>query len=86
MSRSKRKTPVLGITTAKSEKQDKRIANRKLRRAVKQRLGYDPDGVMPELREVSNVWSMDKDGKRRYFRSEWEAKPRRDLWWKLMLK
>jgi hypothetical protein len=86
MSRSRRKTPVLGITTAKSEKQDKRIANRKLRRAVKQRLGYDPDGVLPALREVSNVWSMDKDGKVRYFRSEWEAKPRRDPWWKLMLK
>jgi len=86
MSRSKRKTPVFGITTAKSEKQDKRIANRKLRRAAKQRLGYDPDGVMPQLREVSNVWSMAKDGKYRYSRSMWEERPRPYAWWKLMRK
>ncbi len=35
MSRSFRKTPVFGITTVKSEKQDKRIANRVYRRACR---------------------------------------------------
>ena len=67
MSRSKRKTPITGITTATSEKQDKRIANRQLRRCVKQLLDVDPETeVLPLEREVSNVWSMDKDGKIRF--------------------
>ena len=86
MSRSRRKTPVLGITTAKSEKQDKRIANRKLRRLVNQRLACDAHGVMPALREVSNVWSMAKDGKHWYFKRLWEEGRHRDPWWKLMMK
>jgi hypothetical protein len=32
MSRSYRKTPIRGITTADSEKRDKQLANRRLRR------------------------------------------------------
>ena len=65
MSRSRKKTPITGITTARSEKQDKRLANRKLRRKTRQVLRcQDLDGwVLPVLREVSNVWCMDKDGK-----------------------
>jgi hypothetical protein len=63
MSRSRRKTPICGITTALSEKQDKRIANRRLRRRVRFRLRVDPDAPLPLLREVSNPWLMDKDGK-----------------------
>lgn len=62
MSRSKRKTPKTGITTAESEKQDKRKANRKFRRKTK--LQVKKGGInISELREVSNVWSFDKDGK-----------------------
>jgi hypothetical protein len=63
MSRSRRKTPIRGITTAQSEKQDKRIANRRLRRRVRSALRVDPDAPLPLLREVSNPWRMDKDGK-----------------------
>lgn len=67
MSRSRRKTPVTGITTATSEKQDKRSANRRLRRRVKQRLDESPEiDVLPLKREISNVWAMDKDGKFRF--------------------
>ena len=62
MSRSYRHTPIFGITTSRSEKQDKRFANRPLRRKVKSRL-VTGDEEMPLLREVSNVWSFDKDGK-----------------------
>jgi len=58
MSRSHLKTPVFGFTTATSEKQDKRQANRRLRRQV--RAGQ----LHLTLREVSNVWSFAKDGKR----------------------
>lgn len=91
MARSFKKTPRTGIAKCASEKQDKRFANRKLRRKVnvlaKQdeacRDQFEDAGpelscikdndwqdnskrmhwLYPELREVSNVWSMGKDGK-----------------------
>jgi hypothetical protein len=63
MSRSRRKKPILGITTAASEQQDKRLANRKLRRRLRQ-IPPDEDAILPEQREVSNIWAFDKDGKR----------------------
>jgi len=67
MSRSRRKTPVTGITTAISEKQEKRGANRKLRRCVRQRLNEDAEGtLLPLEREICDVWTMDKDGKHRF--------------------
>ena len=68
MARSYRHTPIIGITCAESEKKDKRIANRTLRAACRTALAscQDYDAlVMPILREVSNVWSFDKDGKQR---------------------
>jgi hypothetical protein len=64
MSRSRKKTPVRGITSAKSEKADKRDANRALRRRVRATLTVDPTPeVVPVSREVSNVWTMAKDGR-----------------------
>ncbi|HEX6910544.1 MAG TPA: hypothetical protein VF142_09115 [Longimicrobium sp.] len=66
MSRSRRRTPVRGLTTSESEKQDKRRANRKLRRKVRVTLSTEPDGVLPALREVSCAWAFDKDGKVRF--------------------
>lgn len=67
MARSYRKTPVTGITTARSEKQDKKIWHSRMRAATRTHLlsGGDPD-VMPIEREVSNVWSFGKDGKQRF--------------------
>lgn len=63
MSRSMRRTPISGMTTAPSEKQDKRLANRRLRRIVRCRLMWQFAEVLPDLREVSDVGSFDKDGK-----------------------
>ena len=63
VSRSKKKTKIEGITTAKSEKENKRDANRKFRRIIKQKINSGKT-EMPKLREVSNVWDFDKDGKR----------------------
>lgn len=66
MSQSRKKTPVSGNTTATSEKQDKRLANRRLRRNSNQVLkasGLESEPVLPVMREVSNVWSFDKDGR-----------------------
>lgn len=63
MSRSRKKNPVKGITSADSEKEDKRNANRKFRRKIKQEVNKGED-QLPEIRELSNVWEFDKDGKR----------------------
>ena len=67
MSRSRKKHPFSGITTATSEKQDKRLANRSLRRRIRVMLATDVEvDVLPEMRDVSNIWAMDKDGKVRF--------------------
>jgi hypothetical protein len=63
MSRSRKKSKIYWFTTATSEKEDKRRANRKLRRVVKKQNKLD-EALQPKLREVSNVWAFDKDGKR----------------------
>ena len=61
MSRSFRKTPVFGNTTARSEKKSKRLANRKFRRINKKLINLDKDPK--EMNVVFNVWDMEKDGK-----------------------
>jgi hypothetical protein len=63
MSRSRKKTPIIGITTAETEKQNKLEANRKLRRLNRIKI-HKGDFELYHLREISNVWSFDKDGKR----------------------
>lgn len=50
------------MTGSPSEKQDKREANRRLRSRVRDALKLGRE-VLPELREVSNVWKMAKDGR-----------------------
>jgi hypothetical protein len=62
MSRSRKKSKIRGITTADSEKKDKQDANRKFRRLTKQK-AKKGDEDFPDVREISNVWSFDKDGK-----------------------
>ena len=67
MSRSRKKAPVLGLTTTTSEKKDKRLYNRRFRRVSKQALQVDPQReVLPHLREYSDPWAMNKDGKVRF--------------------
>lgn len=71
MSRSRRKTPVIGNTSAESEKEDKQMYNRRFRHAFKQFLIIADDSKPePSLRELSNPWSMDKDRKNRFDPSE----------------
>lgn len=65
MSRSRRKMPFIGVTTANSEKQDKRLAHRRWRHVVKQILACNPHAVLPLLREVSDIWCWAKDGRQR---------------------
>lgn len=67
MSRSRRHTPITGVTCSDSEKWEKRKANRKLRRlireAVRKMVDSEDEPVLPEAREVSDVWDWSKDGK-----------------------
>ena len=64
MSRSWKRNPFAGITSAKSEKYDKRLANRRVRRTNKYLLAITNDeSQLLARRELSNVWCMAKDGK-----------------------
>ena len=67
MSRSKRKTSIIGSAVNNSEKKDKQAYNRRYRRIFKQCLHINPlADVFPHLKEHSNSRSMAKDGKK-YF-------------------
>jgi hypothetical protein len=71
MARSRRKTPICSITVSgfnRGEKDEKRDANRKARRITNQKLTSDPYNMddiifIDKLREISEIWSMRKDGK-----------------------
>jgi hypothetical protein len=65
MSRSRRKTPIFGNATAKSDAEWKAKAARKLRRKVKQHLEstHDGDGFAGKRWDAVNPWSTEKDGK-----------------------
>ena len=63
MARSVRKTAITGNAPARSEKDDKRCANRKLRRKTKQCLMVGAE-ILPALREISDTRDFAKDGKK----------------------
>lgn len=65
MSRSNRRAPVRGITSAESEKSEKAASHRKVRRAVRVAIAREAP-VLPQERELTNPWSMAKDGKARF--------------------
>lgn len=65
MSKSYKHSPFGGFTSKISEKEDKRLYNRKIRGKIKSKLkNYEEDEFYGLDKEhVSNVWAMDKDGK-----------------------
>lgn len=68
MSRSRRKTPIVGCTTSRSERQDKKVWHKRWRARERTALTStkvdDLDAYLPLLeKQVSNVWDMGKDGK-----------------------
>lgn len=67
MSRSRKKYPIHGFTTARSEKEDKRIINRRMRRKVRMQLSRDDreEAIFPVQDEIMDLWEMSKDGKTR---------------------
>ncbi len=65
MSRSRRKTPIFGNTTAPSDAEWKKKAARKLRKRQKQHLvsTLDGDGFAGKRWDVEDPWKAPKDGK-----------------------
>jgi hypothetical protein len=66
MTRSRRRTPVRGITLSDSEKADKVASHRRIRRAVRQVVAVGPEALLPFEKQLTNPYSMAKDGKRRF--------------------
>ena len=68
MSRSTRKTPIMGITTCRSERDDKQIWHRRWRAHQRTALASAPlddeDSKLPEsMKQLSDIWDMGKDGR-----------------------
>lgn len=61
MSRSFKHTPILGNTTAKSDKAGKQAYNRRYRNACKRLLSKGAE--IPSIKEFSNPYDLPKDGK-----------------------
>lgn len=71
MSRSRKNTPVTGITTARSEAEDKRIWHKRARAMMRARL-LEPDPAPVIDIEASSDWLMSKDGKRYWGGTDFE--------------
>ena len=76
MSRSRKKTNRGGVTTAPSEKDDKKLWHKIFRRKNKTALkkADNKETVFVIEKEVSDPWKMDKDGKTTY---TWEEARRK---------
>lgn len=67
MSRSRRKIPIVGNTTCRSERQDKKLWHQRWRTRERSALANaSPEALSSHLplleNQVSSVWSMGKDG------------------------
>ena len=76
MSRSRRKTPIVGHTTCGSEREDKKLWHQRWRTRERTALtSASPEALSAHLplleNQASSVWSMGKDG-----RSYWPVKRR----------
>ncbi len=65
MSRSRRKTPVTGITKAEGDPRAKVLAHRRQRRRVRTALASDVAEVITRLK-AGDVWSVATDGQPRF--------------------
>ncbi|OWK27378.1 MAG: hypothetical protein US76_04055 [Parcubacteria group bacterium GW2011_GWA2_38_13b] len=71
MSRSYRHKQIIGNTFAESEKKDKLICNKKLRKLARMLLmKHFEDFIEPLKNEVSDRWVMSKEGKKYFNKSK----------------
>lgn len=61
MSRSRRKTPIVGMTTAPTDKPFKEAEHRRERRSVRTRVKQLDE--IPDPKQFGNPWHGEKDGK-----------------------
>lgn len=73
MTRSYKKTPVSGWSTSRSEKADKKLWHSRLRAHERDKISTENYDAIPHVHEVSNPWSMDKDGKWRFEPKEYPS-------------
>lgn len=62
MSRSRRRTPIIGNCACRSERSDKKDWHGRMRARTRLAI-LRMDENMPEVREVSDPWTFGKDGK-----------------------
>ncbi len=79
MSRSHRKTPIIGYTNCRSEREDKKLWHQRWRTRERTALtSASPEALSAHLplleNQVSNVWTMGKDG-----HSYWSAERQADM-------
>ena len=71
MAGSRRRSPFRGVTTARSEKDEKIACHRKERRTVAVLLVSQPDvELWPDKCDSGDPWWMAKDGERRFDQRE----------------
>jgi hypothetical protein len=70
MSRSRRHTPVTGITKSESDTRDKVLAHRRQRRRVRTALASGHAEIVTR-RKAGDVWGVAKDGKQRFDPRRW---------------
>lgn len=73
MSRSRRKTPIVGHTTCGSEREDKKLWHQRWRTRERTALtSASPEALSAHLplleNQASSVWSMGKDGRSYFYR------------------
>lgn len=79
MSRSRKKKPITGVTTARTEKDWKQQEHQRERANVRTALAnFDEDGdVLPAPLEFGNPWDGPKDGKMDWSGMDFEKKAKR---------
>jgi len=87
MSRSMRKTPIMGITTCRSEREDKKLWHRRWRAHQRTALAASPlddeDNPLPiSINQLSSVWDMGKDGHQYWSLDEQDKAAKRHARWK----
>jgi len=66
MERSRRKSPAMGVPPAVSNKSDKQASHRKIRRTVRRLVPLQRDPLLPLEKQLTNQYSLAKDGKARF--------------------
>lgn len=73
MSRSRKKHPITGITTAETEKEFKRQEHQRERSRVRDALKTEKE-ILPDPKQFGDPWDGPKDGKRIWKKNQEKAK------------